>query len=120
MEERAERLADYCQDRLGTDLRAVGYHDADDFEISFIREDLERHYPSDLVEGFVEASRHIHNDVNLFDEGMGSPEASLHVLDEGLIVQFHFAGEDVIFLSMDRGVGRNFTQFVSDCFDQMS
>lgn len=34
MERRAARLADYCQNRLGEVLRAVGYHSDSDFDVA--------------------------------------------------------------------------------------
>lgn len=83
-----------------------------------IRDDLVERYPADRVDQFIRTSRHLHTDLQYLDDEMGSPTASLHVLDD-LIVQFHSAGDDVVFLSMDRDVGRNFTQFIDDCLDRV-
>jgi len=58
-------------------------------------------------------------DLEEFDDRMGLPEARLHLLAEGLIVQFHYPGESAVFLAMDRDVGRNFTTFINDCIDEM-
>jgi hypothetical protein len=120
METQASRLAEYCQSRLGETLRAVGYHTDNTFEVAYIREDLMERYPPETVDQFITSSRGIHNDLQVLDQGMGVAQASLHMLEEGLIVQFHYDGEDVIFLSMDREVGQNFTRFIDDCIDQMS
>lgn len=119
LSERVERLTEYCRERLGEGLRAVGFHTDSGVEVAYIRDELVKRYPPDRVEDFVDASRQIHDATKFIDDVMGSPEASLHVLEQGLIVQFHFAGEDVVFLSMERDVGRNFTRFVSECFDRM-
>ncbi|MUV60346.1 hypothetical protein [Halobacterium sp. CBA1126] len=120
MAERAHRLAEYCRDRLGDGLRAVGFHSDGDVELAYLRDDLKEQYPADRVQQFIESSRTIHRTVDELDATMGDPQASLHMLDEGLIVQFHFPGEDVVFLAMDSGVGRNFTQFVRECLDEMT
>lgn len=119
MTDRANRLAKYCQDRLGDGLRAVGYHSGTSFEVVYIRDGLEEQYPADRVQRFIEGSRSVHRDVEHMDDKMGSPEASLHMLEEGLIIQFHEPGEDVVFLSMDRDVGRNFTRFIRECMNEM-
>jgi hypothetical protein len=116
---RAKRLAEYCEDRLGKGLRAVGYHSEDKIELAYIRDDLKSEYPADRVEKFISASRAVHRDVETMDQNMGTPEASLHMLQEGLILQFHFTGEDVVFVSMDRDVGRNLTRFIRECIDEM-
>jgi len=119
MPKRAERLKQYCEERLGDSLRAVGYHSGDSVEIAYIRDDLVDQYPPEDVEQFIDSSRRIHTDLQGMDRQMGTAEASLHLLEDGLIVQFHYAGDDVIFLSIDRDVGRNFTEFIQDCRDAM-
>jgi len=120
MDKRASRLSEYCQDRIGEGLRAVGYHSDGDVDVAYLREDLESKYPPEKVEQFITSSRSIHGTLQLLDSNMGGAEASLHMLEEGLIIQFHFPGEDVIFLSMDRDVGRNFTSFIRNCLDVMT
>lgn len=120
MPDRATRLAEYCEERLGDGLRAVGYHSDTSVELAYVRADLEPMYPPERVERFIESSRSVHRDVEELDDRMGTPEASLHVLEEGLIIQFHFSGDEVVFLSMDRDVGRNFTRFIRECLDEMS
>lgn len=119
MRREAKRLADYCQDRLGDALRGVGYHTTDGYEVVYIRDDVTEDYPQERVDNFIRSSRSIHESLNTLDE-MGRPEASLHLLEEAMIVQFHFPGEGVIFVAMDEGVGRNFSKFVDDCLDQIS
>ncbi|MGZ0746260.1 MULTISPECIES: DUF7522 family protein [unclassified Haloparvum] len=120
MPRRAKRLAEYCEDRLGDGLRAVGYHSDTAIEVVYVREDLKEKYPPDRVERFIDASRSVHRDVAGMDDRMGTPEASLHMLEEGLIIQFHLPDDDVVFLSMDRDVGRNFTRFIRECIEEMS
>lgn len=120
MPKRADRLAEYCRERLGDSLRAVGYHSGESVEVVHIRDNLVEQYPPEDVEKFIDSSRRIHRDLEGMDRRMGTPEASLHVLQDGLIVQFHFEGDDVIFLSIDRDVGRNLTQFIQDCQDAMT
>lgn len=119
MRREVERLADYCHDRIGDSLRAVGYHTDDDFDVVFIREDLIEHYPAERVDNFIRTSRSIHADIHRLDDRMGPPEASLHVLEDGLAIQFHRADDVVVFVTMDQGVGRNFIRFVDECLDQI-
>lgn len=120
MEQYAARLAEYTKDRIGEGVRAVGYHTEDVFDVEYIRDDLREQYPENRVQRFIRTSRRLHSDLQFLDDAMGVPEASLHVLEEGLIIQFHFPDEDVVFLSMDKDVGRNFTRFIHDCVDHMT
>lgn len=119
MPDRAKQLAAYCEDRLGDGLRAVGYHSATSVELAYVRSDIEEKYPPERVQQFIDSSRAVHRGLEDIDDQMGSPEASLHLLEEGLIIQFHYPGDEVVFLSMDRDVGRNFTRFIQDCIDEM-
>lgn len=119
MQSRAEKLTTYCQDQLGESLRAVGFHTAAGSEIVYVRDDLVPKYSSDDIDHFIAASQDISNAIQTLDKRMGAPEASLHVLEEGLAIQFHHPDERVTFVAVDQGVGQNFTSFVSDCQDQM-
>lgn len=119
MEQRAVRLAEYAEERLGDGLRAVGYHTGSDYGLLFARQDVRKRYSRENIEDFIDTSRALHHDMAYLGEQLGRPEASLHLLGEGLIVQFHFHGDDVVFLSMDREVGRNFTRFIRECIDRM-
>ncbi|MXR19749.1 DUF7522 family protein [Halobacterium bonnevillei] len=120
MKSQASKLAEYCERRLGDSLRVVGFYSDNDLEMTYIRDDLVDKYSNDMVETFIDNSQKIQKDLQLLDSGMGEPEASLHAMEDGLIIQFHISIEDVIFFSMEREVGRNFTQFIDECRKQMS
>lgn len=120
MEERAAQLKEDVQDRLGDSLRAVGFQTETETEVEYIRDDLVDQYPSDTVEEFIRSSRGVHRELRGIDEGMGTPVASLHLLEEGLIAQFHYPDERVAFLAMEREVGRNCSRFMKECRSQMA
>lgn len=119
MKQRAAQLADHSKRRLRDGLRAVGYHTGETADVAYIRDDLVERYPQDRVRRFIEASQGIHEDLQKLDEGMGTAQASLHMMEEGLIIQFHYPQDGVVFLSMDREIGRNFTGFIDECLEQM-
>lgn len=114
MEERSNRLAEYVTERVGDGVRAVGYHTPESFEVVYIRDDVAATYPADRVDRFMGVSRAIHDAINDL-EAMGEPVASLHSLDDGLIIQFHVAVGEVVFLALDHDLGRDFGGFVDDC-----
>lgn len=118
MEEQAERLAEYCRDRVGDALPGVGYHTPDGHDVVYIREDVSRVYPADRLERFLEVSRDINASLERLDE-MGRPEASLHELEGGFIIQFHRGEGRVIFLAIDADVGRQLSRFIDDCVAQL-
>lgn len=120
MKKQASKLAEYCQVRLGDSLRAVGFYSDNDLEMTYVRDDLVEKYSDDIIEAFIHTSQEIQHHLQLIDEGMGEPEASLHALETGLIIQFHYPTEDVIFFSMEREIGRDFTGFIDECRNQMS
>lgn len=115
----AKRLAEYCQNRLGDNLRAVGHHSGASFEITYLREDLEEEATTELMDHFIESSRALQQSVSKLKRYMGPPEASLHMLEEGFLIQFHSPEGEVIFLVMERDIGRHLTGFINDCQDAM-
>lgn len=120
MEKQASELAEYCLDRLDDSLRAVGFYSENDLELVYIRDDLVDKYSDDIIKAFIHTSQEIQDDLQRIDEEMGKSEASLHALEAGLIIQFHHHTDDVIFFSMEREVGRDFTRFIDECRNQMS
>lgn len=95
----------------------MGDHTDEEYEILTSRVDVAENDPQERVENFVRTSRNIRANLNSLDE-MAKPEASLHMLEEALIIQFPLP-EGVIFVAMDTDVGRNFTRFVRDCEEQI-
>lgn len=118
MKDDAERLADYLQDRVGESLRGVGYHTPDTHDVAYIREDVASVYPTERLERFIDVLRSVGTTLNRLDE-MGRPHASMHRLDEGLIIQFYRGNDQVIYVALDADVGRNFTRFIDDCQNVM-
>lgn len=114
MEKDAQRLATYLEDRVGDSLRGVGYHTLDSFDVAYIREDITSMYPPDRVERFVDVSRTIGTNLDRLEE-MGHPRASMHRLEEGLLIQFYRGENRVVFAVVDPDVGRNFNRFVDEC-----
>lgn len=114
-----ERLAEYCQNRIGDSLRAVGHHSGTDYETTYLRDDLEEGATTELMEHFIKSSRALSEDVSELNRYMGPPQASLHMLEEGFLIQFHIPDAEVIFLVMERDIGRNLTGFIDDCRDAM-
>ncbi|WP_256403825.1 DUF7522 family protein [Halorubrum salinum] len=120
MKKQASRLTEFCQTRLGNSLRAVGVYSANNIEMIFVRDDLNEKYSGDILNNFISTPQEIKHNFQLIDEGMGEPEASLHLLEAGLIVQLHYPSEGLIFISMEQDVGRNFTRFIRECRNQIS
>ncbi|MFC7166764.1 DUF7522 family protein [Halospeciosus flavus] len=118
MEVQAERLAEFVRERVGDAVRAVGYHTSGEIDVVYVRDDVAKQYPPERVERFASVSRGINDDLSRLDE-MGRPKSSLHSLEEGFILQFHEGAGDVVFLAMDREVGRNLTRFIDECREQM-
>lgn len=115
----ARRLSEYCQERIGHNLRAVGHHTGTSFETTYLREDLEEEATKELMEHFVNSSRALQEGVSELKRYMGPPEASLHMLEEGFLIQFHTPDQKIIFLVMERDIGRNLTGFIDDCNEAM-
>lgn len=109
----AKRLAEYCQSRIGDSLRAVGHHSGTEFESTHLRQDLEKEATTDLMDRFIESSRALNRSVSKLKRYMGPPEATLHMLEEGFLIQFHSPEGEVIFLVMERDIGRHLTGFIT-------
>lgn len=114
MKNDTRRLAEYLQDRVGESLRGVGYHTPDEHDVAYIRDDVASIYPPERLDRFIDVLRSVGTNLDRLDE-MGRPHASMHRLDEGLIIQFYRGNDQVIFVALDADVGRNFTKFIDDC-----
>jgi len=120
MEDRAERLAEWAEHRIGGGLRVVGYHTDDDYDLTYLRDDLDDGYTATDRANLIGTIRELNGDVQEFDTRLGTARESLYVLETSLVAQFHFQGEGAVFMSVDFDVGRNFVSFIEECRHQMT
>lgn len=120
MNERASNLSRWARDRIGGGLRSVGYHSGDEYGVVYLREDIEDRYSTEEVEDLITTVRDLDDDVQEFEGKLGTARESLYVLEDSLIVQFHFLGAGAVFMSVDFDVGRNFVSFIEECRSQMT
>lgn len=119
MKKKASRLEDYLQRQMGDSLRAVGYYSPPNVEMTFLRDELKGQYDEAILKSFISKSQDIQHTLTEMDAGMGEPAANMHVLDNGLVIQFYYDNYDLIFFSMEKSVGREFSEFIEECQNQM-
>lgn len=123
MQGNATQVAEYCQNRMGDDLRSVGYYSSDDFHLVYLRDDLEDEYSADALRPLIESARAINRQLyaaNTDALPLGNPNASVHSLVHAFVMQFPIDEESGVFVTMSPDIGRDLNQFVLECRAQMT
>jgi len=118
MRNRTSRLTEWARERVGDGLRATGYHTADDYEVLYLRDDLEDVYAPERGDTIIETVRALNDQSREFADSLSVPQEGLYVFEEYLIVQFP-VDEGAVFMSLDHDVGRSFVSFISECRGEM-
>ena len=118
MANHADALASFLRDRLGDNLRAVGFYREGDDEWVYLREDLRPEYPPDLLAILTDEARTVHGcleTVSNSDVPIGSSQASLYAFDGALLAHFFLAEGTGVVVSFEPDVGGRLHAFVDRC-----
>lgn len=122
MIDRAQEFTAHLRGTLGQDLRAVAVFGPDLSQQLFLREDLQGHYDSEEVAALIRKARSVGEplrDVGSWATAMGDIQASVHVFDNALLVQFVLGPETGIIVSVEPDVGRALVEFIRDSRDRL-
>jgi hypothetical protein len=96
-------LVEPLRDRAGTALRAVGYHEADAWDVAYLRDDLQRQYgdadKDDIARDLVMTGLSGSRQEALY--GLGELEATVRLFDHGLVVHVPADEQSGYFVSLD-------------------
>ncbi|MDX1746372.1 MAG: hypothetical protein R3324_10585 [Halobacteriales archaeon] len=118
MDIHADALASFLRDRLGDNLRAVGYYRGGDDEWIYLRDDLSPAYSPELLEQFIAEARTVHaslETVSRAESPLGTARASLHTFEGALLAHFLLGESTGVLVSFEPDVGGRLQDFVERC-----
>lgn len=87
------RLADFLREQVGDGLRSVIYHDRDEYEVVFVRDDVEEYEDAAIDDIVADLWADSHEQAIREDlRGHGSLNCSLWVFDEA--IEMHFVADE--------------------------
>jgi hypothetical protein len=87
------RLADFLREQVGDGLRSVIYHDRDEYEVVFVRDDVEEYEDAEIDDIVADLWADSHEQAIREDlRGHGSLNCSLWVFDEA--IEMHFVADE--------------------------
>jgi hypothetical protein len=122
MDEDARRLSQFCNERVGDDLRTVITYDTSDESVIHLREDLKTEYSQAELGPLVDEVRSIHDTYqNVAGTGtkIGSPRASVHVFDNSVVMQLLYDANSGIIVSFEPSVAKDMLTFIGSCLKQI-
>jgi len=118
LSERAARLARFCRDRGGGNLRVVVGYDAEEYVVAHATDAVRERYTSDDVHRLVEAYRSVHERLwtpAVADSPLGTADATVHHHGDALVVHLMPDAECGYLVAFDRTVGSDLADFVDEC-----
>ncbi|WP_335998526.1 DUF7522 family protein [Halorientalis halophila] len=116
----ANELVEFLDDRAGEYLRGAVHYSESDYEVLYLRDDVNERYTdetlAELFEYYREQNRARERE-KPFD--LGNDHCTVDFYDEAIL--FHFTqGDDVgTVITLDPGAGRDVNQFIVECLEQL-
>lgn len=117
-QEHADRLVEYCQQRAGEQVRSVIRYAKEDFEIAYLRSDLEEQYTRKRLANVVEIGRRIHRirvRLDTEETPLGRAEASVRTYEKTIVLQIPIEQQRGVLATFDPAVGRDLLAFIDEC-----
>lgn len=113
----AERLTEHLLERIGDGLRTVVIVRDEGYDVSHLREDLERRYSEDEFAKVVDSFRlrEPFFDPGIRSSPIGERRAVVHYHSNAFIIQIPFSETDSILVSVTSESGRDLLQFIEKC-----
>lgn len=111
------QLAEYAREEVGEALRTVVVVYEADFDVIYLRSDLEQSYSQDRYESVVDSFR-IELRANIHDTDtslIGPKQSIVHYHDKAYVFQFPHKDCHSILLSVEPRVGTQLQEFITAC-----
>ncbi|SDN15502.1 hypothetical protein SAMN04487949_3518 [Halogranum gelatinilyticum] len=117
VQQAAQQITEFLRDRAGRGLRTVVIVRDENYDVHYLRSDLEAQYSdetfSEVVDIFRLDSPFLAPDVN--SNPVGERRAIIHYHERAFIIQFPFSETESILISLSRDAGRDLLQFIEKC-----
>lgn len=113
--ETSNRLVEFARDQIGNALRTVIVLYETDYEVIYLREDLDDSYTPTRFESAADSFRvdlghHVDGDTII-----GTKQAVIHQHDDAFVFQFPHPGCHSVLMSVEPEVGSQLRSFVAEC-----
>lgn len=122
MRDDVARLVEHCRERAGEQCRGVIRYTEDDFEVEYLREELQGRYTKADLAGIVSLCRQIQESRSNRNTGelpLGESESGVLTYERGIVIQIPVSQSSGVLASFDRGVGRNMLEFINECQERV-
>lgn len=113
----AGRVTEFLLEQVGDALRTVVIVSIDDFEISYLREDLKQDYSEEAFTEVVDTFRlrqpFFAPSIDEFP--VGERRAIVHYHENAFVLQIPFSDTRTVLISVTREVGRDLLGFIEEC-----
>ncbi|PSQ58088.1 hypothetical protein BRD18_06525 [Halobacteriales archaeon SW_7_71_33] len=112
-----EELCEFLQHRAGDLLRAVGYYDGEEYELLYLRDDLQSQYTPAEIGAIAEELRREHEGLTASETSyrLGELNCSIVTYDEGVVMQFPHDESTGTLVTLDPEAARQLVGFVDRC-----
>lgn len=115
----ASKLVEFLQSRAGEYLRGAVHYTGDDYEVLYLRDDVEQKYSEADLDALFSYWRR--RNAGQGDEpfSLGNLHSTVQLYDGGLL--FHFTQGDELgtVITLDPEAGRDIVTFVTECLEQL-
>jgi hypothetical protein len=120
--EAAQRLTAYCRDRVGDSLRSVVEYGETEYELVYLRDDLQSQYSDDQFDDLVGEARAVHNRVWAVGTQagpLGAARATVHYFENAFVIQLVPERRHGYFATFNSNVGQTLGSFIHDCLQRV-
>lgn len=115
----SKSLSRYLNDRVNELLRGVAHYREDEFEIAYLRADVQEQRHRDEVEQMLSRIKHEGTAEEEQSFPFGHLHATLRVFDETIFVHFPIENRTGVVVALEPEIARSLNSFVGDCLDHI-
>jgi len=116
MTDRYQQLLEMVHSRAGDAFRVAIRYTPDDFEVTYVRDDLANAEFRETVGETVERARNYEpiSDISFY-RGLGEHEATVEQYENAVVIHFARGDERGILISLDSDVAQGLGSFIREC-----
>ncbi|NEU58030.1 hypothetical protein [Halorussus sp. MSC15.2] len=117
--ERVEELAEFLHETTGEYLRGVGHYDAEEYEVLYVRPDLQRETLGEEIDKMV---AHLRNESRAREQRafpFGDLDGTVRSFDEAIVMHFPLPQEQGAVVTLDTDVARQLNDFMRSCIERL-
>lgn len=115
----SQSLSRYLNERVGNVLRGVAHYRQSEFEIVYLRDDIQKQRHHEEVEQMLTRIKHEGAAEEEQSFPFGHLHATLRIFDETIFIHFPIENQTGVVVALEPEVARSLNSFVGDCLDHI-